>query len=121
MYNYYDSYPSGLGLNLVNEIILSLYKDGLENWKELLEKIKVVYGDVKPTKRDIENLRPYTDLGVSCQSVDDWYCLTRHLQGSMERVLKSVYLLQGGLSRRRTDVSNTGRLSRVCICPQFRQ
>jgi hypothetical protein len=96
VYNHYDSYPSGLGCNLVNEIILAMYKNELGKWKELLEKIKVISGcdeTVKPTNQDIENLRHYTDLKVSGQSTNDWYCLTYRSQGSIERTLKSGYLL----------------------------
>lgn len=87
MYNQLDCYPEppGLGWTVVQEILWA----NLEKWKAALDNIKVADG--KPTEEDIKALRPYTDLQVSSQSTDDWYCLTRKCQGSALRILQSGY------------------------------
>ena len=93
VYNHFDSYPSGLGVDIVNELKWAIKAGKLDEWIALLEKIKIIDYDMKPTAEDIEKLKPYTDLRVSSQSTLDWYCLLRHCQGSLESVLNSGYLL----------------------------
>jgi hypothetical protein len=94
VYNHWDSYPEGLGRQLVAEIRQMLKEGRMDEWIELLKKIKVVVEEeyVVPTPEDIEKLAPYTDLEVSERSVKDWYCLTHKCQGSFLSVLKSGYL-----------------------------
>ncbi len=87
-YNHYDSYPRELGVKLILEIT----RADFDEWIKLLENIKEVSEDVKPTPEDIEKLEKYTDLTVSGQSTDDWYCLLRLTQGSFFRVLNSGYM-----------------------------
>jgi len=91
VYNHFDSYPEGLGRDLVYEI----QHGQIGEWLELLTKLKVICDDDKtlPTQEDIEKLAPYTELDVSDCSTDDWYCLTHKCQGSFIRVLESGYLL----------------------------
>lgn len=59
---------------------------------EMAKRIKVV-GHVSPTLEDIKALEKYTDLDVSNRSTDDWYCLLRKCQGSLNNDLQSGYLL----------------------------
>jgi len=87
-YNHNDSYPSYLGSNIVNEVIQA----NIDEWIQLLEKIKVIAPGEKPTPEDIEKLAKYTDLGVSDGTTQDWYCLLRQTQGSLNSVLQSGYL-----------------------------
>ncbi len=87
-YNHYDSYPSCLGVHLLLEILHA----NLEDWIKLLENIKEVSEDVKPTPEDIEKLKKYTWLDVGNQSIEDWYCLLRFTQGSFYHVLNSGYM-----------------------------
>ena len=89
MYNHFDSYPErpGLGWNLIQEITWG----NIETWKKALERIHIVDGN--PTEEDRRNLHPYTDLSVGSGSYGDWYCLTRKCQGSVEKTLRSGYLL----------------------------
>lgn len=88
-YKHWESNPEGLGVSFVEEI----HHVDLKNWKELLDKIKVVSEDGEaPTRSDIEALREMTDLRVSGQSTSDWYCLTRKMQGCAGIILKSGYM-----------------------------
>jgi hypothetical protein len=97
IYNHFDSYPSGLGAAIVEELRRAIQessdpKNRLSKWIQQLEQLRLVSPRVPPTLEDIQKLRPYTDVNVSQQSTTDWYCLLRHCQGSVEKVLASGYL-----------------------------
>jgi hypothetical protein len=83
-YNHSDSYPSGLGVEFVNQVKALLKDPELKNKVRALADI----GEAKPTPEDIERCKPYTDLGVSRQSIDDWYCLMRLAQGNLTAILE---------------------------------
>lgn len=92
VYNHWDSYPEGLGAQIVAELKRAVQANRLGEWIQLLEHLKIVSSTVPPTQEDIEKLRPYTDLKVSNQSPTDWYCLLRGCQGSLTSVLECGYL-----------------------------
>jgi hypothetical protein len=56
-----------------------------------INKIKII--EREPNSDDIDKLLKYSDFNVSKQSSADWYCLTRKIQGSIKKILKSGYLL----------------------------
>jgi hypothetical protein len=94
-YNHYDSYPAGLGNDLINEIKKAIVENRLDEWKEMLTLMRIIKeGDV-PTSEDIKNLEWCTDLSVDDRSTTNWYCLLRGCQGSYERVLKSGVCVDG--------------------------
>lgn len=78
-YNHYDSYPEGLGKAVVN-FIISTPNDQI---KKIFDQIELVNESDKPTAEQIKNCAPYTDLHVSNQSINDWYCLLRGAQGDL--------------------------------------
>lgn len=88
-YNQYDSYPEGKGV----EVLRWIRDADLTVVRDLAEKAKVVSEDSKPTPEDVKALKPYTNLGVSEQSTDDWYCLVRETQGDLGMILESGYVL----------------------------
>jgi len=90
VYNHLDSYPLGLGADLIGELRTADF----EAWKAMLDKIIVVTEATIVTPEDIQRLSSYTDLTVSQQSTRDWYGLLRGCQGSYIKVLQSGYLLQ---------------------------
>ena len=92
VYNHCDSYPSGLGAQIVEEIKQAIKDGSFKDWYSLIEKIRIVNG-TEPTTLDIQNLKKYTNLNVSTQSENDWYCLLRECQGSLKAVLESGYLM----------------------------
>lgn len=94
-YCHFDSYPSGLGKSIVKDIRSLLRDPGIDGFKQLATALRVVDGDSKPTDEDKQRLKGVTDLGVSDQSDDDWYCLTRELQGKFAATLKMGVLLDG--------------------------
>jgi hypothetical protein len=95
-YNQYDSYLSVGGMNtlrFLRETLQSPHRG--EGWlRDKAARLRLVSeGRGKPTKADIQALKPFTDLGVSTGKTDDWYCLTRHTHGSLEGILVCGYIL----------------------------
>jgi hypothetical protein len=82
-YNHNDSYPDGLGL----DVLRWLRKAHEAGSRRMARELRVVEPNSKPTAEDIERLRPYADLGVSTQKLDDWYVLLRHSQGDPAAML----------------------------------
>jgi hypothetical protein len=91
-YNHFDSYPEGKGI----EVLQWLRDADMKAVRRLSAKARVIDPETKPTAEDKKRLKPYTDLGVSKQSEDDWYCLTRSSQGDMSAMLDSGYVLDAG-------------------------
>lgn len=91
-YNHSDSYPSGLGVEFVAEVVALLKKHGA-NLAANVRRIKLVSEAAPPTAEDIAALKPFTRLDVSKQSTSDWYCLLREAQGSLTAALESGYML----------------------------
>jgi hypothetical protein len=94
-YNHWDSYPAGLGKNLINEIKKAIVENRLDEWKEKVTLMRIIKEGDLPTSEDIENLKWCTDLSVDNRSTSNWYCLLRGCQGSFEGVLKSGICLEG--------------------------
>jgi hypothetical protein len=89
-YQQYDSYPDGVGVR-----VLAGLKRMLEHPDALLAKARaltVVPDDTKPTPEQVKALTEFTDLGVSEQSTDDWYCLLRGTQGDLELTLAAGFV-----------------------------
>jgi len=101
IYNHFDSYFSGLGVNLINEILKAIENGELENWKTKLDNI-VEVKEGYPISGDTEKLNKYSDFTVSSKSRTDWYCLLRKCQGSFEKVLDSGYVLNEGSKEKLT-------------------
>lgn len=91
-YNQFDSYYEGRGLDTVRALRTILKTHG-EAWlRERVAALKVVTDEMKPTAKDIAALAPWTDLNVSEQSTQDWYCLTRKAHGDIQAILEMGYL-----------------------------
>jgi hypothetical protein len=92
-YCHSDSYPEGLGVAMVED----LRELGLDRLKELALAARVVNPDSTPSPEDIRHLEPWTNFRVSPQSVEDYYCLTRELQGRLLETLEAgVFLNAAG-------------------------
>lgn len=87
-YNHWDSYPEGLGVDTVEKLINMFNTHGVEKVKEMARGIRLVDESKKPTKEDIGQLHMYANIGVGNQSLEDWYCLLRGLQGQIDKYLK---------------------------------
>lgn len=98
-YNHCDSYPSGLGYDIVKFCA----QNSIEDLARLFDNIELVDEDSTPTQSQIDECIKdgYTDFCVASQSTTDWYCLLRNLQGNFvayQRCLNQnskVYMTDG--------------------------
>ena len=93
MHVQYDAYM--LWQTCVREIfILMKHYGSIDLLRKAFEGLKEAKN--KPKPEAIEKCKPYTDLTVSYQNTEDWYCLTRNCQHSFINILDSGYFLNDG-------------------------
>ena len=85
-YNHYDSYPEGLGADVISFI----QKHSIKDMNDLYDRIIMVNEHSAPTEEQKANCMKNSaiDLSVSSQSTNDWYCLLRNLQGNLDALCK---------------------------------
>jgi len=90
-YNHYDSYPSELGCRVV-EYIQSKNFGGIYND---FTSIELVDENAFPTKEQVKrcSLAETTNLEVSLQSEEDWYCLLRGAHGRLDMYADVGYMI----------------------------
>lgn len=83
-YNHWDSYPSAVGVDILEECRIH-YKDPKHfNIHKNVRKIKLVKEGTHPTEKQVNEYKKYADTGVSKKSLKDWYCLLRDTQGTIQ-------------------------------------
>jgi hypothetical protein len=92
-YNHWDSYPSGLGTSIVNDIRLLLKDPGDVGMAQLAHDIKVVDPESTPTPEEKSKFKQFLELSVSNKSDNDWYCLLYALQGYFAKTLKAGIMI----------------------------
>jgi len=85
-YNHFDSYPDGLGNDVLKDL-KALLDEGGHKMRSLAE-VPLLNTKTPPTEEQKKRFEPYADLTVSEKSLDDWYCLTRNLQGEFRKSLE---------------------------------
>ena len=99
MYNHWDSYPSGLGKDLVEIINKIKVEDRIKVLNDTFDYIELVDENSKPTNEQIGVcVKANTvDLSVANRSYEDWYCLLRKMQGDLQAYIDKVvpYMLNG--------------------------
>lgn len=81
-YNHYDSYPEGLGSEVLEVLKKVSKKNLLNQLGDNVKKLKAIDTEKKPSKELQERYSKFADLHVSNQTLDDWYCLLRNVQGA---------------------------------------
>lgn len=92
VYNQYDSYPSGLGVDTLEFCRKHTQAD---DWKFIKEEVDILVhidSNVPPTADQIAKLEKYADLNVSERTLSDWYCLLRKTQGELDLILESGHV-----------------------------
>lgn len=92
VYNQYDSYPGGLGIDCLEFARTVNSWDVPDPWSVVkTQAANLVHVDesVKPTEEQVFHCAPWTNLNVSERSVDDWYCLLRETHGNPGAILSS--------------------------------
>ncbi len=88
-YNHFDSYPEGLGVDMLAFLRSAADIDAL---RESVANLQVVSDDVPPTSEQIEALAQYAKRNVGTQTLDDWYVLLRETQGDPAAILTAGYI-----------------------------
>lgn len=83
MYNHFDSYPSALGVTMMN-FVKGKTDAELSDQYDFMQEVD---SDTPPTKEQWEKCHKAgtINLGVSSQKEDDWYCVLRNLQGDLSK------------------------------------
>lgn len=78
-YNHYDSYPDGLGA----EVVQFVRDTPVQELNDIFDRLIMVEEDDTPTPEQIAECARFTDLSVSSHPTKDWYCLLRNAQGKL--------------------------------------
>jgi hypothetical protein len=81
-YNHYDSYPDGLGQEMINfckDLVSD--NDTLEIFKCHADNVILVNQQDMATPDLVEKYKQFSSTSVSVQKVEEWYCLLHSLQG----------------------------------------
>lgn len=94
-YNHFDSYPNGLG----RDILGFIKNHSAKEMNTFYDRIIMVNEQTEPTTQEIENCitNQSVNLDVSSRSFNDWYCLLRNLQGDLNALYecKAAYMTDG--------------------------
>lgn len=92
-YNHFDSYPSGLG----KDIVSFLRTAHIEQAAEMARMLIPVSEDAEPTQEQIDACvdRGLCDSSVGGGNGLEWYNLLRNQQGDLGKTLESGFILDG--------------------------
>ena len=90
-YNHLDSYPSGLGVDILTDIRVA----NILELKKLARKVKLVKESAQPTETEEILLKKYanTIVGQTEDGKISYYQLLRELQGKLVDSIKAGYML----------------------------
>lgn len=91
-YNHSDSYPSGLG----TDVLEWLRKAHIGGARRKAAELRVVDPNSSPGDEDIDRLRPYADFGVGTRQIEDWYVLLRGTMGNPTAMLDAGVIEDAG-------------------------
>lgn len=92
-YNHFDSYPDGLGLDVLRWLRDTVDRDGEDAAREAAARLQVVNEDASPTEEELASFAAYRDPRVS--TGDDWYALLRNTQGNPGEILRAGFFIDG--------------------------
>jgi hypothetical protein len=88
-YVHFDSYPSGLGADVLEWLRENYAKPETH---AAVQALKVVDDSSTPTPEQIEALKQYANTNVSTKQLDEWYVLLRETQGDPASTLAAGYV-----------------------------
>lgn len=80
-YNHLDSYIAGLGLDILDASRRII--GDFDNYRKRAQKMELVSGDNPPTRKQIAQLERFHNSNVNTGKKEEWYALTRDLQGDL--------------------------------------
>ena len=77
-YNHSDSYPGGVGIDVLNEVC------SIKNWnpvKTFVSHLTLVDENEKPSQKELNFYADYASTDISIRNRETWYSLLRECQG----------------------------------------
>ena len=90
-YNHYDSYPSGLGVEILKQA--RDLSSNLHAFRESARRLVLVDESTVPTEEQIMNLLGSWNPDVSTGEATEWYSLLRNLQGDLAGTLEAGVMI----------------------------
>lgn len=92
VYNHFDSYPSGLGVNVLTDLQTHFIGQPFDAVLAQLHKVAselrlIVDGKPEPTEADIKRYQKFANTSVDSGELTDWYVLLRNAQGGLKAYL----------------------------------
>lgn len=89
-YNHFDSYPSGLGL----DVLRWLREQDVSKVREAAVALRLVDSETRATVKDVERVGlKYADTNVSTRELTEWYVLLRETQGNPAAILDAGVMI----------------------------
>jgi len=104
-YNQYDSYPSGVGKDVLSFVRKATTTENIKAVTRLIDNLTVVSQKVEPTAQQISELSMFADTKVSTGELSEWYVLLRRTQGNPAMILYSGHV---------EDMTDFGKDSLFC-------
>lgn len=96
-YNHNDSYPDGLGVDVLNWLRFAVSDpsdaDAIASLRERIRALRVVDSESEAYEEDIARLAEFADLCVSTRDPREWYVLLGETQGNPGRMLQAGAIL----------------------------
>jgi len=92
-YNHFDSYPEGLGQQIVEQTRALMKSVGIEGIREKARAMRLVTGDGKTSTDEQVKLAKYADTTVSTGKLTEWYVLLRKMQGDLTANLREGVMI----------------------------
>lgn len=86
MYNHDDSYPFGLGQDVMDFI----RSYNVQDIAKTASRIKMIHSQSTPTEKQIKQCQPWLVSSVSKNDNPDWYSLLRGAQGNLGAYMKGL-------------------------------
>ena len=90
-YNHSDSYPRGLGQDMIDQTIYLVNKYTIEQLKEMARNLRSMHMDEQPTAEEIKKIdAALNKLGWEPCETEDMYVKLRNVQGNLVCLLEDI-------------------------------
>lgn len=75
IFNEFDSYPRGLGNNILKDVKKAHENNSFSKWRDQVPNLTFIDRTIPPTPEQIAKYSPYTNLRHKTRSTADWDCV----------------------------------------------